>query len=210
MTYRLVQNFSRRRALLISSDERTIATLGTTLGKLGLQVCQLPLENDRIRLPAEALDPKRDVLFLDGDLPFPLDEEYCARTLPPAPLIGLVGMEAPSRLKLLMQAGATSFIRKPVHGSSVFSALYLGINEYGKIQFLLQRSEQHERKRPQRRALIKAILEVMRIQAVDDEEAYQWLRRTSMQNRMNIEDFSQQLIEDPRLFLPEQLIRKTS
>ena len=43
MTYRLVQNFSRRRALLISSDERTIATLGTTLGKLGLQVCQLPL-----------------------------------------------------------------------------------------------------------------------------------------------------------------------
>ncbi|MCE8044402.1 ANTAR domain-containing protein [Halomonas daqingensis] len=192
----MTQNFSHRRALLICKMGHATEQLERTLVKLGLSVEYVPLKEERAVLALDALDRNRDVIFLDGDLPSPLGEAYSTTPqLPPVPLIGLVGLEAPSRLKALLNAGATSFLKKPVHGSCVYSTLFLGVNEH-RVRFFLKKSaEKHERKRHQRKALIKAILNLMEVNAIDDETAYELLRKESMRHRMNIEDYSQYLLD---------------
>ncbi|QJQ93960.1 MULTISPECIES: ANTAR domain-containing response regulator [Halomonadaceae] len=197
MTSRMTQNFSHRRALLVCRMGYATEHLERTLVKLGLNVEYVPLGDDRAVISLNELDRNRDILFLDGDLPSPLGEAYSATPqLPPVPLIGLVGLEAPSRLKALLNAGATSFLKKPVHGSCVYSALFLGVNEH-RVRFSLKKNaEKHERKRHQRKALVKAILNLMEVNSIDDETAYELLRKESMKHRMNIEDYSQHLLDE--------------
>ena len=71
----------------------------------------------RRRYRSRCASAERDVVFIDGDIgdcaSLPLST---VGQLPPAPVIGLIGVTAPSRLKALMRAGATSFLRKPIHG----------------------------------------------------------------------------------------------
>ncbi|WP_204353018.1 ANTAR domain-containing response regulator [Salinicola peritrichatus] len=190
----MTQNFSRRRALLVCKAGYATEHLESMLVKLGLTVEYVPLEEGQAALSLNELDHHRDILFLDGDLPSPLGEAY--GTTPPVPLIGLVGLEAPSRLKALLNAGATSFLKKPVHGSCVYSALFLGVNEH-RMRFSLKKSaEKHEHKRHQRKALIKAILNLMEVNSIDDDTAYEMLRKESMKHRMNIEDYSQHLLDE--------------
>jgi len=45
---------------------------------------------------------------------------------PPAPIIGLVGIGTPGRLKGLLNIGCTAFLGKPVHDAAVYSGLFIG------------------------------------------------------------------------------------
>ena len=131
MTFRLLQNFKGGRALVITRRAGWETTLETTLAKLGV-ACDYPeIVDGRAQLDVGVLQPERDILFIDGDLEGAVAVEVNpASKLPPVPVIGLVGVEAPSRLKALVNLGATSFLRKPVHGGAVYTALFLGINQF--------------------------------------------------------------------------------
>ena len=128
---RLVQNFSGSRAIICAEGCSSVQALARTLANLGLTVEHRDLTERPIGSASTALHPDRDILFLDGDtdvgatwsVPLP-------GLLPPVPVIALVGHEAPSRLKALMQCGATGFLRKPVHGAGIYSALFVGVNEH--------------------------------------------------------------------------------
>lgn len=193
---RFIQNFSQCRALVISRDSRAIDALDVTLPKLGLGVVQVPPGEDGAMLSAEGLDPERDILIVDGDLHRPLlwpNASPCE--LPPVPVVGMVGVEAPSRLKALMQIGSTAFIAKPVHGATVFSALVLGVNEHARKRQLLADIAGHEQRRRQRRFVIKAVVQIVTAEKVSDEIAYDRLRRESMRARMSVEAFSEMLVQ---------------
>jgi AmiR/NasT family two-component response regulator len=114
--------------------------------------------------------------------------------LPPAPIIGLLGVSAPSRLKALMRAGATSFLRKPIHGAAVYPALFVGVNEYRRHRHLENLLEDQERRRRGRRDVVKAIIRTMTEYGIDDDEAYDLLRRRSMKTRKTMEDLCKDLI----------------
>ncbi len=161
MSPRLVQNFSGSRAIVCAGECSSIEPLVRTLANLGLSVERRGLTERPIADEAPSLNPDRDILFLDGDTdvsatwPGPL-----LGLLPPVPVIALVGHEAPSRLKALMQCGATAFLRKPVHGAGVYSALFVGVNEHRHRRDLEARLSEHESRRRGRRALIKAIVQL--------------------------------------------------
>lgn len=192
---RFTQNFKNRRAIVVSRDFGALDALDQTLLKLGMSVSYVPLKGDLADLRCEELDTERDVLLVDGDLNGPLDlpvSPLSETTV--VPIIGLVGIEAPSRLKGLLQLGATAILRKPVHGAIVYSALVLGVNTYHRKQQMEASIAMHEERRNQRRSLIKAIVEIMRIHGICDDEAYNWLRRESMKNRMSVEGYSEYFI----------------
>lgn len=129
---RLVQNFSHRRAVVVSNDERVRNTLASTLGRLGL-IVDMRRGHEAVDLSSEPLSWSDDIVFVDADLPLAPHVPWSnIGEMPMAPVIGLVGVEAPSRLKALIQVGATAFLSKPVYAGSVFSTLYLAVNEYGK------------------------------------------------------------------------------
>ncbi|MBC8129498.1 MAG: ANTAR domain-containing protein [Rhizobiaceae bacterium] len=192
---RFVQNFSQRRALIASLDPRVIDALSATLGKLGLHVEVLC--GDGTNAPVTGLDAARDLLFLDGDIHAPPIMPAGAHPdLPAVPVIGLVGVEAPSRLRALMQAGATAFLQKPVYGGSVYSALYLCVNEHSRKTALCSAVEELEQRRRQRRYIVKAILMTVADRVVDDETAFQSLRREAMRARLSLEAHCERIVHE--------------
>lgn len=189
---RLVQNFSQRRALLASRDTRAIEALTGTLQKLGLGVEVLEAGESGLDLGGADADPARDILFLDGDLNLGATSSPEA-VLPAIPVIGLVGVEAPSRLRTLVTAGATAFLPKPIYGGSVYSALYLGVNEHARRARLQADLDELEARRRLRRHVIRAVVDLMAARGIDDEAAYQIIRREAMRERLGLETYCERL-----------------
>lgn len=196
---RLIQNFSGNRALVVTASRTMVENLEPSLHKLGLLVEFLALVGGKADLSAFDIQPDREILFVDGDLAAPLDIAPSPwAKLPPAPIIGLVGMETPGRLKALMTLGATAFLRKPVHGGVVYSALFLGINEFLRLRHLEAQLEEHEKRRRGRRFLVKAMMRLMAETGVNDDQAYEILRLESMGSRQTVEDYCEAFLARPQ------------
>jgi AmiR/NasT family two-component response regulator len=195
---RLLQNFSGGRAIVVTDQPDAIGALTETLLRLGVSTTPADIVASAAGIDAATLQPDRDVIFVDGDI---IDGTILPVStigrLPPAPVIGLLGVSAPSRLKALMRAGATSFIRKPVHGAAVYPALFVGINEYRRRRYLEVLLDDQERRRRGRRDVVKAIIRTMSTHGIDDDAAYDLLRRQSMQTRQTMEDLCKDLLRTP-------------
>jgi hypothetical protein len=170
---RLIQNFSGAQALLIAPPGTATEVLAGTLMKLGLTVASI--------VPA-------------GEAPWPGIAASAVSDLPPVPVVGLVGVEAPSRLKGLLQLGATGLLRKPIHGASVYAALFLAVNEHNRRRVLEERLARHEERRRGRRHVVKAILRLMQEYGLDDDAAYEVLRRDAMRARQPLETYCEALV----------------
>ena len=192
---RLLQNFSGGRAIIVTDQPDAVAALTAPLLRLGVTTDAVDIVASPAAIDASSLQADRDVIFIDGDI---IDGAMLPVSaigrLPPAPVIGLLGVSAPSRLKALMRAGATSFIRKPVHSAAVYPALFVGINEYRRRRYLEVLLDDQERRRRGRRDVVKAIIRTMSIHGIDDDQAYDLLRRQSMQTRQTMEDLCQDLL----------------
>lgn len=194
---RPIQNFRGLRGVLWAGPDFAPETLDRTLVRLGVETVRIE-EIDLARL-----DRDRDVLFIDGDQPLCPDIVLApGSALPIVPAIGIVGSEAPSRLKLLTEAGVTALLRKPVHAATVYSALFLGVNTFRRMRAMEQRLAEGERRRNGRRFVIKAVVALVRGQGLDDDEAYARLRRESMRRRLELEEFCEALLAEGRGTIP--------
>jgi len=195
MTFRPVQNFKGGRALVVMERTGREGALEPTLAKLGV-ACEYPaIVDGRAQIELSALQPDRDILFVDGDLDGALSIELDpASHLPPVPVIGLVGVEAPSRLKALVNLGATSFLRKPVHGGAVYTSLFMGINQFLLRSGMQERLHDLEERRRGRRAVLRAVALRMQEAGLDVDGAYDQLRRESMRVRQNLELYCEDLL----------------
>lgn len=185
---RLVQNFRGMRAIVVADPCAPLESLTATLGRLGLQVQRKP--------PAEVgalfatLHEERDILLVDGDLADPVAVPMSATGgLPQAPVIGLIGIEAPGRLRAVMGLGATALLRKPVHTAAVYSALYLCVNEHRRRREMEGRIERQEVRLQGRRHVIRAAVQLALRHGLDDDRAYALLRRESMRARQSLEAY---------------------
>ena len=189
-THRLIQNFRRSQGLLWANLDFNADVLERTLLKLGVSLRRVE------SVKASDLDPDRDIVFLDADQPInpePLlapSANLCA-----APVIGIVGVEAPSRLKLLAEAGATAILRKPIQAGTVYSALFLGVNNHRRLKSAEARLAIGDRKRRARRFLIKAVVALVQTRGLSDDDAYAELRRESMRRRLDLEELCESLFQ---------------
>ncbi|MGX7742620.1 ANTAR domain-containing response regulator [Rhodopseudomonas parapalustris] len=195
MTFRPVQNFKGGRALLVMERTGREGALEPTLAKLGVNCAALPIVDGRAQVDLASLQPDRDMLFVDGDLDGVLAIELNPLShLPPVPVIGLVGVEAPSRLKALVNLGATAFLRKPVHGGAVYSALFMGINQFLLRGGMQERLQTLEERRRGRRAVLRAVVQRMQDSGLDEDGAYDQIRRESMRVRQSLESYCEDLL----------------
>lgn len=193
---RYVQNFRQRRALILSNDSRASETIAAMVTRLGMALEQLSPVHDEFRTALESAEAQRDVMFIDGDLNlFPEMSHGPTEELQHIPVIGLVGIEAPSRLRTLMQLGATAFLSKPVHSGSIFSALYLAINTFEQKADLRSSIHELEHRRRYRRHVIKAVTMVMKSHSLDDEGAFAVLRKESMRARLSLEAYCEGVVQ---------------
>ncbi len=189
-THRLIQNFRRSQGLLWASPELNADVLERTLLKLGVSLRRVE------SVSASDLDPDRDIVFVDADQPInPAPLLQPGANFSVAPVIGIVGVEAPSRLKLLAEAGATAILRKPIQAATVYSALFLGVNNHRQLKSAETRLAIGDRKRRGRRFLIKAVVTLVQARGLSDDDAYAELRRESMRRRLDLEEFCEFLFQ---------------
>lgn len=197
---RLLQNFNGNRAFMVTDRASAMDTLATALERLGVAIAAEHVVGSVGDIDLSDLSAERDVIFIDGDIgdcaALPLSP---VGHLPPAPVIGVIGVTAPSRLKALMRAGATSFLRKPIHASAVYPALFVGVNEYRRHRHLEALLEDQERRRRGRRDVVKAIIRMMAAHGLDDDAAYDLLRRRCMAARQTMEDYCSALVREQDL-----------
>ena len=185
---RIIQNFLGYRALIVTDARPAVSQLEATLTKLGLSVTYPEIEAGAVRLADDMLAGEQSVLFIDSDMNVAVEALGQEDRLPQMPVIGIIGVEAPSRLKAIMRLGATATLRKPVYGGSVYSALFVGVNAFRQRRCLTLQIEEHERRRSGRRHLMKAIVHIMKTTDCDEDTAYDRLRRESMRQRLSIEE----------------------
>ncbi len=189
-THRLIQNFRRSQGLLWAGPDFNADVLERTLQKLGVSLRRVE------SVSASNLDPDRDIVFVDADQPInPAPLLLPGANLTAAPVIGIVGVEAPSRLKLLAEAGATAILRKPIQAGTVYSALFLGVNNHRRLKSAETRLAIGDRKRRGRRFLIKAVVALVQTRGLSDDDAYAELRRESMRRRLDLEEFCESLFQ---------------
>lgn len=190
---RILQNFLGYRAVIVTEAPSAVAQLEASLTKLGLSVTFAEIEAGNVRLGVDVLAVDQTVLFIDADIDVTI--EALGQDRPPQlPVIGLIGVEAPSRLKAIMRLGATATLRKPVYGGSVYSALFVGVNAFRQRRSLVQQLEEQERRRHGRRSVMKAVVAMMRTTGCDEDAAYERLRRESMRQRLLIEEYCERFM----------------
>lgn len=203
---RVTQNFRDFRAVIVTSDSRAASTLQTVLPRLGLTVDTISQA-----LPVMSAPGPR-IVFIDGDMALPPvgDEpgmpSDCA-------IVGLVGSEAPSRLRGLVSRGAQAFLTKPVHSGSVYSALFLAVNSFNRSMAMQARIEELMQRRKGRAHVLRAVTDMVLRDCIGPDQAYDRLRRSAMHARQSIEDFCEALRaphcnEDEETSPPEERRRR--
>ena len=97
-----------------------------------------------------------------------------------------------------MQLGAMAFASKPIHSGSIYSALYLAVNEFNRTETLHASWRDLTERRNKRIYVIRAIAFLMRNRGLNEDDAYDMLRKESMRARVTIEDHCWTMMEPPR------------
>ncbi len=176
---RITQNFRDHHASIVTADSHSIARLQTVLPRLGLTI-------DVVQPTwSVAPAPGPRVIFVDGDMPLSVTGDDA--TPADCAVIGLVGSEAPSRLRTLIGLGAQAFLTKPIHAGSVYSALFLAVNAANRSIAMQARIDDLNQRRQDRAHVLHVVTDMVLHQGITPDEAYDRLRRHAMQTRQSVE-----------------------
>lgn len=184
-------SFSGRDALILHRPDRNREALAAQLRRIGLRVSALPPSEHPGRIAA-------DIVFFDADAGhgrlFPWPEGQ-----PPMPLVAILGSEAPGRLEWALAQAATAFMMKPIGSNGAFNALVVAhriFEDVRALQGTVRELSDRVRARP---VVVRAVLEVMRRQAVDESGALDRLRRAAMASRTSVEALCASVAAAPAL-----------
>ena len=185
---RIATNFRGLRALILHGPGATSDRLAEILERLGLVVM--------IRSPEATSSgdpPDCDLLLFDAD------EEIEARlvdeTREHVPTIALIGNEAPSRLSRVVGFRCNSHIIKPIRSTGVYSAVLLAINDHARRRQTDRELAAFRQRLSGRRFVMKAVLKKMDLCGIDEDAAYEHLRRRAMELRVPIETVAKTVLD---------------
>jgi len=176
-----------RNALLIMRDEREISIVRRQLNRLGMSVAEAD--------PEQGLDSKvsADVIVLDAD-GMPIRSDVAPALKTNVPVIALIGTETPSRLKWLLDLRPASFLVKPLRSAGLYTALVVAFDCAQRRSEEAVHLEKLEERVRSRRVVFAAVLQLMRVHGLSEEDAFALLRQTAMRFRTTIEQLSAEII----------------
>ena len=176
-----------RRALMVMRDEREISIVRRQLNRLGMTIS----EHD----PIEASPPDEaiDVIVLDADS-IPIKSEPATAWKSLAPIIALIGTETPSRLKWLLDLRPASFLVKPLRSAGLYTALVVAFDSAQRKMDEAAHLERLEDRIRSRRVVFAAVLQIMRVHALSETDAFALIRQTAMRHRTTVEQLSAEIV----------------
>jgi len=176
-----------RNALMIMRDEREIAIVRRQLSRLGMSVAEAS--------PDQIPDPRGsvDVIILDADS-VPIKSDVAPIVNMNLPVIALIGTETPSRLKWLLDLRPASFLIKPLRSAGLYTALVVAFDCAQRRSEEAAHIEKLEDRIRARRVVFAAVLQLMRVHGLPEEDAFTLIRQTAMRHRTTIEQLSAEII----------------
>lgn len=165
-------------------DERELSTICRQLKRLGVHIA--PWESN-------SPDTNVDVVLLDADL-FLIESTPALPIDPAIPIVALIGIETPSRLKWLLDLKPASFLIKPIRSAGLYSALVMAFGIAQQRTQVAERIKDLETRVRSRRLVIAAILHLMENRKLTESAAFTLIRRTAMQRRTTIEELSAEIV----------------
>lgn len=173
-----------RTALSMVRDERELSIIRRQLNRLGVHIT--PWESG-------SPDTNADVVLLDADL-FLIEPTPVLPVDPKTPIVALIGIETPSRLKWLLDLKPASFLIKPIRSAGLYSALVMAFGIAQQRAQAAERIQHLETRVRSRRLVIAAILYLMENRKLTESAAFALIRRTAMQRRTTIEELSAEIV----------------
>ncbi|HCR1545727.1 hypothetical protein HB13667_02205 [Pseudomonas putida] len=173
-------NLRDHRVLILHKKDHDYQVLSGQLVRLGLKIIE-PVEGQA--LPWSEVD----VCFFDANqahkntFPWPDGE-------PRVPLIAMFSAETPERIHWSLTQRVCAFLVKPVRSSGTFLALQQAIFEFGSRSRADAEITQLQERVKARRVVLKAVVKLMELANIDDDQAYELLRESSMTNQMCMEE----------------------
>jgi AmiR/NasT family two-component response regulator len=172
--------FRGRRALLLHKPDRDRQVLEAQLTRLGMLVeCRTAAD------PAQW--PLVDLCLFEADANkrhiFPW-----ASGEPDVPLIALIGSETPERIHWSLAQGVSAFLVKPVRSSGTYLALMQAEHNFARNRRVLAEINELRERVKSRRIVFKALLKLMKLWAIDEDQAFDRLRNISMQRQVSVEE----------------------
>jgi AmiR/NasT family two-component response regulator len=145
--------------------------------------------------PDQAPDPTGsvDVIVLDADS-IPIKCDVAPILKMNLPVITLIGTETPSRLKWLLDLRPASFLIKPLRSAGLYTALVVALDCAQRRNEEAAHIEKLEDRIRARRVVFAAVLQLMRVHGLPEEDAFTLIRQTAMRHRTTIEQLSAEII----------------
>lgn len=189
----MLSSFAGRRALIIHQPDHHRDALEAEINRIGLIA--------RAQNPDTGMTPEHaavDVIFFDADtgheslLPW-------GRAFPPVPLIALLASEAPGRIEWALSQHASGFIVKPIGAGRVFHTLLVAHHIHEEMQRLRQSVDELAERLRARPLVVRATIEIMNRQGLDEVHALDRLRRSAMAARISMESLAATIASQPVL-----------
>jgi AmiR/NasT family two-component response regulator len=175
--------------MVIHAEDRNRTILTETLTRLGLKIhVSDPSDAAAIR---DGLNEAEIVVF-DTDMIEGVALASASERIT-VPIIAIVGLEAPGRLQRAFELEPSAILYKPLRSTGIYSALFFATNEHRRRHEVTQKMQLLEGRHRSRRFVTRAIVDLMRDRGIDDEEAFQLLRKESMRRRLTIEEYAVRL-----------------
>lgn len=186
MKARAFPTLGHGRLLLIDCDERSQASLGKSLQRLGIHT--------------QALE--RDAPFeMTGCFAAILEVEHFASPLAvqalnaaAIPLVALTAHETLSQIQRALQLGATALLNKPISQGSVYTTLMMAVGLRDQQRADAEALTALRRRLAQRPLLAQTLARLMVTEQIDEATAYERLRTLSMQLNRPIEALCAELL----------------
>jgi AmiR/NasT family two-component response regulator len=110
------------------------------------------------------------------------------------PVIALIGTETPSRLKWLLDLRPASFLIKPLRSAGLYTALVVAFDYAQRRLEEAAHVEKLEDRIRSRRVVFAAVLQVMRVHGLAEDDAFTLIRQTAMRHRTSIEQLCAEIV----------------
>jgi len=186
MTKMSIPSFRGRRALVIHQDDRDRRLLQAQLGRLGMIV---ECSNAADPLPWSLVD----VCFFDADADKRQSFPWTAGE-PDIPLIAMIGTETPERIQWSFTHGVCAFLVKPLRSSGTYLALMQADYHFRLHARRCEEISDMREKVKSRRVVFKVLLRIMKQCSLNEDQAFERLRDSSMQQNISIEELAVNLL----------------
>jgi two-component system, response regulator / RNA-binding antiterminator len=189
------------KVMIVDNDIKRSKPLKQSLIENGFDVVA-HVEND-IDLQAKCCAIKPDVVIIDTESPSrDTLENICVMSMhDPRPIVMFTHDGDKEQIKLATQAGVSAYVVGTIPSERLTPVIDAAIARFEEFKHLRTELALTKTKLDDRKVIERAKGLLMKQRGLDEDEAYEMLRRMAMQRNMKLADLAEQLMEAAKMLI---------